>query len=391
MQEYNPLILYICRIIELMGITRKLSQVLKEKVKKKKTLIILGPRQTGKTTLMKGLQKQLPKPSEYFNCDDPEVRGELENLSSRKAKQLIGANQVLLIDEGQRVKNIGLSLKILHDNFPDVQLIVTGSSSFELANEVNEPLTGRKLEYHLYPISTGEYLSHAGIIDLKANLENRILYGMYPEIITHPSEEKELLYNLTSSYLYKDILSLSNLRKPILLEKLIQALAFQIGSEVSFTELGRMLQVDNKTIESYIQLLEQAFIIFRLNPLSRNLRNEINKSRKIYFWDTGIRNAVISNFQPLGLRSDTGALWENFFIAERMKANAYNLRFPNYYFWRTHLQQEIDFIEEQEGMQRAFEIKWSLSKKVKFSKSYLQAYPAHETHVIHRDNFLDHL
>lgn len=372
-----------------MSIQRKLTTILKERLKQKKVLIILGPRQTGKTTLMKALQPELTGPSEYLNCDDPEVVNQLENISSRRAMQLIGQNQTLIIDEGQRVKNIGLSLKVLYDTFPDVQLIVTGSSSFELANEVNEPLTGRKLEYHLHPISIAELVSHAGFLDFKANLENRILYGMYPEIVTHPSEEKELLKNLASSYLYKDILSLSTLRKPALLEKLLQALAFQIGSEVSYTELGRMLQVDNKTIESYIQLLEQAFIIFRLNPLSRNLRNEINKSRKIYFWDTGIRNAVIANFQPLGLRNDTGALWENFFIAERMKANAYSLRFPNYYFWRTHLQQEIDFIEEWDGKQDAFEIKWNPTKKAKFSKSYLQAYPNHETHEINPDTLLD--
>ncbi|MFY0599288.1 MAG: ATP-binding protein [Cyclobacteriaceae bacterium] len=373
----------------MVSINRKLQAYLQERLNRKKVLIILGPRQTGKTTLLKNLQNNFDGISEYLNCDDPEVAEQLLNLSSRRASQLIGKNQMLLIDEGQRVKNIGLSLKILHDSFPDIKIVVTGSSSFELANEINEPLTGRKFEHYMYPISVGEYIDHYELLDFKANLENRIRFGMYPEVITNRGEEKELLRNLASSYLYKDLLSLSSLRKPALLEKLLQALAFQIGSEASYTELGRMLQVDNKTVESYIQLLEQAFIVFRLNPLSRNLRNEINKSRKIYFYDTGIRNAVISNFQPLELRNDTGALWENFFIAERMKANAYALHNPNYYFWRTHLQQEIDFIEETDGVQNAYEIKWNNKRKTLFSKSYLNAYPNHETHEINPANFLE--
>lgn len=368
-------------------IERQLREVINRRLPRGKVIILLGPRQTGKTSLIRQFHR---KGSLYLNCDDVEVREQLTDLSSRTARQLIGDHTLLLIDEGQRVKNIGLTLKILHDNFEYINIIVTGSSSFELANEVNEPLTGRKFEFHIHPISIGEYHSHYGLLETKANLENRILYGMYPEVVTHPGEEKALLKNLASSYLYKDLLSLASLRKPALLEKLLQALAFQIGSEVSYTELGRLLQVDNKTVESYIHLLEQAFIIFRLNPLSRNLRNEINKSRKIYFWDTGIRNAVISNFQPLGLRTDTGALWENFFVAERIKFNNYREIYPNYYFWRTHLQQEIGFIEESDGVQHAYEIKWNATKSARFSKSFLNAYPQHKTHVLNPKNYLDY-
>ena len=308
-----------------------------------------------------------------------------------KLRAIIGNNELVVIDEAQKVDNIGLTLKLIVDNFDGVQVVATGSSAFELRNRLNEPLTGRKFEYQMFPISSGEIIDTYGLVEERRTLENRLIYGSYPDIMMHPEESRRYLTELCQSYLYKDILTLNDIRKPELLDKLLQALAYQVGSEVSTNELSRTLQIDGKTIEKYIDLLEKCYVIFRLGGLSRNLRTELKRAKKVYFYDNGVRNAIIQQFAPLQLRNDTGALWENFFIAERMKRNHYNGHYCNRYFWRTTLQQEIDLVEECDGEMTAFEMKWNPAKKAFFSKSFLDAYPVKETVVITPENYLEYL
>ncbi len=370
-------------------IQRKLEIVIKKRLDGKKAIIILGPRQSGKTTLIENI---LSKKGNYLllDCDDPVTREQLKNANTEKLKQIVGSNKIVFIDEAQRVKNIGLSLKIIIDKINNVQLLVSGSSSFELANEINEPLTGRKWEYTLYPVSWNELQDHLGYLQSIQQLEQRIVFGMYPEVVDNPGEEEEILKQISGSYLYKDLLAYQGLRKPELLEKLLLALALQVGSQVSYNGLSNLLHADKATVSNYIQLLEKAFVIFRLQSFSRNLRNEIKTSRKIYFYDNGIRNSIISNFNQLSLRQDTGALWENFLISERMKFLHYNRISANTYFWRTKQQQEIDYIEERGGKIYAYEFKWSRIKTAKFPVSFINMYSP-EILFVNRDNFQDFL
>ena len=356
-----------------------------------KAIIVVGARQVGKTTLLNSIIKEYKDENILFlNCDEPEVKEALTNINTPNLKLLISNNRIIVIDEAQRVNEIGLTLKRIVDNFPDIQLLVTGSSSLDLKNKLNEPLTGRKYEYNLYPISTQELLNSAGLISVKQTLESRLIYGSYPDILNNPDNAKELLLNIADSYLYKDILSIDSLRKPALLEKLLMALALQVTSEVSFNELAQTLGTDNKTVEKYITLLEECYVIFRLNGFNRNLRSELKKSKKIYFYDNGIRNAIIQNFKPLSLRQDTGALWENFLISERLKLNKYTGHNVISNFWRTRTQQEIDYIEESDGSFSIFEIKWNQKKKnVKFPESFLEAYDVRDKKVITPENWLD--
>ncbi len=372
-------------------IQRKLDNIIKNHLFKGKAIIIVGPRQVGKTTLLGELIRKSDKRVLSLNCDEPEVQTLLTNTNVAKLRAIIGNNELVLIDEAQKVDNIGLTLKLIVDNIKDVQVVATGSSAFELRNRLNEPLTGRKFEYQMFPISCGEIIDTYGLLEEKRTLENRLVYGCYPDIIMHPENARQYLTELTQSYLYKDILSLDSLRKPQLLDKLLQALAFQVGSEVSTNELARTLQTDSKTIDKYIDLLEKCYVIFRLSGLSRNLRTELKRAKKIYFYDNGVRNAVIQQFSPVHLRNDTGALWENFFIAERMKRNHYSGHYCNRYFWRTNLQQEIDLVEECDGTMTAFEMKWNTAKKVYFSKSFTDAYDVKETVTITPDNYLEYL
>lgn len=352
-----------------------------------KSIVVLGPRQVGKTTLVKELGKIQNEKVLELNADLSIVRENLTEPSLESLKTIIGNAKFVIIDEAQRIKNIGLTLKIIHDNMSDIQLLVTGSSALELVNEINEPMTGRKWEYKLYPISWEELQNNTNYIQAHSQLETRLLYGMYPDVINNPGQEKQILNQLSSSYLYKDLLAFRGIRKPEILEKLLRALAFQVGNEVSFNELSQIVEIDKITIENYINLLEQAFVVFRLQPLSRNLRNEINTSRKIYFYDNGIRNAIIDNFNPINLRNDIGALWENFMISERMKLNHYHDYFGKTYFWRTHAKQEIDYIEEANGTFSAFEFKWNPKAKSKFPKTFIDSYLPKATQIIHRDNF----
>lgn len=335
-----------------------MEKLIRSKTNKGKAIILPGPRQTGKTTLLFKIASET-KGFLWLNCDDPVVREQLDNANTEVLRRILGKHKLVFIDEAQRIKNAGLTLKLITDTFSDIQLLVSGSSSFQLTDKINEPLTGRKWEYFLYPVSWNEFYDFSGALKAVQQLETRIIYGMYPDVITHPGEEKEILRQITDSYLYRDLLTFQGIRKPDLVVSLLRAIALQLGNEVSYNELSSLLQVDKKTIAAYLDLLEKAFVIFRLMPYRRNLRTEIGKSRKIYFYDTGIRNALAANFNPLSMRQDTDALWENFLIAERMKRNHYLNRWVNSYFWRTTLQQEVDYLEESEGRLFAYEFKWT--------------------------------
>lgn len=372
--------------------TRELYPVILDQCFKGKAIILLGARQVGKTTLLKQVIQTAQTEVQYLNCDEPQVVEALTNRNLRELVLLVGKAKYIVIDEAQKVNNIGLMLKLIVDNMPDVQVIATGSSAFELRNRLNEPLTGRKFEYQMYPISTNEIYQSSGYVDVKRLLETRLIYGSYPEVLSNLDNAQSLLLSLSDSYLYKDILTMDSLRKPDVLNKLLQALAFQIGSEVSYNELAQTIGTDSKTVEKYIDLLEKCFIIFRLNGLSRNLRNELKKAKKIYFCDNGVRNAVIQQFAPVALRNDMGQLWENFFISERIKRNHYLGHHCNIYFWRTTSQQEIDYIEESDGQMSAFEMKWNPKKAtVKLPEAFLKAYSVKQTAVVTTENYLDWL
>lgn len=384
--NYRELIPQNSLIFDKTMIKRKLEDIIKTKIDGKKAIIVLGPRQTGKTTLLKKIASEQGDYL-YLTGDDSTTRMSFENANTTDLKQIIGKFNIVFIDEAQRIKDIGLKLKIIIDNFMPQVLLVSGSSALELASEINEPLTGRKWEYMLYPISWEELNDYTNYITSLQQLEQRMIFGFYPDVMVNTGDEVEILKQLTSSLLYKDLLSYGGIKKPDVLDKLLRALALQIGNEVSFNELANLVQVDRKTVQTYIDLLEKAYVIFKLEPFSRNIRSEICTSRKIYFYDNGIRNALISNYNKLELRNDTGALWENFLIAERRKFNEYQRIFANTFFWRTTRQQEIDYIEEREGKLFAFEFKWNMNKKAKFPNCFLENYSNAETKTIHRENF----
>lgn len=355
-----------------------------------KVILLIGARQTGKTTLIRSLMKK-HEHSLYLNGDDPQVIRILESATESQLGLLTANYSLICIDEAQQIPNIGRTLKLLADGFPKLNIIATGSSALELSDRLNEPLTGRKWELTMFPVSWKELEDSYGFLESTKQLEQRLLFGMYPEIISSPGSEIPLLQQLAGSYLYKDILIYGGIRKPDVLSKLLQALAWQIGQEVSYNELSRTVGVDKATIINYLDLLEKAWVIFRLNPLSRNLRTEISSSRKVYFWDTGIRNALISNFQPVSLRTDLGPLWENFVISERIKALKNNQNHFNSWFWRTQNQQEIDYVEDRDGLVFPFEMKWNPNTKSKNKKTFIEAYQAAQMITITPDSFRDFL
>ncbi len=369
-------------------IPRTQEQNIRHWLGKGKAIIVTGPRQVGKTTLVRKITQSLDRKTLWLTGDDPETRSLLDNVSLARLQTIVGQNEVVVVDEAQRFTNAGLMLKLLTDHLPQVQLFVTGSSSLDLASQTKESLTGRKFEFSLYPLSFVEMSGHQGFLAERSLLEHRMLYGFYPEVVQHePQQAQKILNDLSDGLMYKDLLTLDQIKKPSLLVKLLQALALQIGSEVSYNEVAQLIGADPLTVEKYVDLLEQSFVLFRLPSLSRNARNEIRKGRKIYFLDNGIRNSIINNFSPLALRTDTGALWENFLLAERMKRNAYTDYFCNAYFWRTTTQQEIDYVEDAGGRLHAFEFKWQSKKPARFPKSFLEAYPGSETTLIDRENF----
>lgn len=365
-------------------IERILSKKIKDQLFRGKTIVLIGARQVGKTTLIREILQD--REFLFLDGDDPLIRQQLTNPNTKQIETLIGNSTIVFIDEAQRIENIGITAKIIHDQFRQVQLILSGSSAFELRNQTNEPLTGRKFEYFLFPISYEEYEQSEGYLDAIRDLETRLIFGFYPDVINQRGDERAVLNEITQSYLFKDILSFAKIKKPEVLEKILQALAFQVGSEVSYNEIAQLTGVDKNTVSNYIHLLELSCIVYPLTSFSRNLRNEIKTNRKIYFYDNGIRNAIIQNFNPLELRNDVGALWENFLVTERLKRNHYHRRYFNTYFWRTKQQQEIDYLEEGDGKITAFEFKWNPNAKVKIPSAFAEAYDP-DFQVISKDNF----
>ena len=356
-----------------------------------KAIVIMGARQVGKSTLLRQMLGERQDVI-WMNGDDLDIQELFSNMTSTRIRAILGSKRILVIDEAQRISDIGLRLKLITDQVPDVQVIATGSSSFELASKVNEPLTGRKREFRMYPLTFGEMVQHTQFLDEVRMIPHRMVYGYYPEVVCNPGDERAILKELSDSYLYKDILSLDSINKPDKLVRLLKALALQIGSQVSYNEIGTLIGLDSKTVERYVDILEKSFIVFRLGTFSRNLRNELKASRKIYFWDLGIRNAVIGNLAQIENRTDAGELWENFVIAERMKRNAYKGSFAQSYFWRTRQQHEIDYLEEEDGILYAFEFKWNLRKaNVKCPESFKTAYPEAVYKVITPENIEEFL
>jgi len=358
---------------------RVLKQHIESRFGSGKAIILIGPRQVGKTTLIQSILEN--KSHLFLDGDDPTVRSLLKSPNTEQLKSIIGRHNTVFIDEAQRIENIGLTLKIITDQFKEVQLLVSGSSAFELKN-----LTGRKWQYHLFPISWHELEAKLGYVKAIQQLEQRLLFGMYPDLLNNLGDEIEILKTLTDSYLYKDILAVNSIKKPEVLEKLLQALAFQAGQEVSYNELSQLLGIDKNTVNSYIDILENGYIIFKLPSFSKNLRNEIKRNQKIYFYDNGVRNAILNDFRPLELRQDKGALWENFLISERLKLNAYNKTLAQSYFWRTTSQQEIDYIETTAEKLSAFEFKWKAKSKVKIPKTFENTYNT-KVEIIDTENF----
>lgn len=369
-----------------MIIKRKIQDLVEKSLFKGKVVIVYGARQVGKTTMVREIQKKYPTDSVYLNCDEPDIRNAFSEKTSTEIKAFLGNKKLVILDEAQRVLNIGLTLKLIVDNFPDMQIIATGSSSFDLSNKISEPLTGRSYEFHLYPFSLEEIKQAYSDLEIDRILDQRIVFGMYPEIIFSGVEAGRKLKSLARSYLFKDIFEFQKIKNSEAVEKLLSALALQIGNEVSYNELAQTVGIDKNTVAHYIQILEKAFIIFRLPPFSRNLRNELKKLRKIYFFDTGVRNAIINNLNPLELRQDIGALWENFIISEKIKSNANNGFDKKNYFWRTREGREIDYLEDFAGKLDGFEIKWK-EEKFRIPKAFAESYPESKIELVNRKNY----
>lgn len=369
-------------------ITRFLQKSIEEKMFKGKVITLLGARQTGKTTLLKLMLKNYAN-TIWLNADEYDIQEKFKNTTSTGLKALIGNAEFVVIDEAQKISGIGLALKLLVDNYPSIQIVATGSSAFELSNKLNEPLTGRKFEFQLFPIATSELNMHHSELIENRMLTHRLIFGYYPDVINNEGNEIDILKLLADSYLFRDILMLDYIKKPEKLIKLIKALAFQVGNEVSYNEIGNLIGLDSKTVESYIQILEKSFVIYKLSSFSRNQRNELKNGKKIYFFDNGIRNALISNFQLAEGRQDIGALWENYLIAERIKQNQYLKRYANSYFWRTKDGLEIDYVEEVNGVLTAFEFKWNTKKKHRITTVFSKTYGVDEVKVITPENYME--
>jgi predicted AAA+ superfamily ATPase len=372
-------------------IQRHLKARIEKRLFKGKVIIIYGARRVGKTTLAKQITENL-EDTRYLNCELLQNKSALSTTNSELLKDFLGNYRMVVLDEAQHIDQIGLILKILADTFPEMQIIATGSSSFDLGQKISEPLTGRARRFVLYPLSFTEIADDSNLLDTHAGLDNLLRFGFYPEVVGKPEEEAiEELNEIASNYLYKDVLQFERLKRPDLLFNLLKALALQIGGEVSFQELSRLLGTSVHTIKRYIELLEQSFVIFRLNSLSGNLRNEISKGQKIYFNDPGIRNAIIQNFSPLSARNDVGALWENFCISERFKYHCNQGQTVNAYFWRSYFSREVDYIEEKDGLITAFEFKYSPKKHTQLPNIFRQAYPDAIFKVVNNNNYISEL
>lgn len=375
-------------------IARLIESKIRKALDRKKIVTVLGPRQAGKSTLAGVVAKAEADRILELNGDDSDVRTMFEDTDETRIRTLIGNHDFLLVDEAQKIINVGNMLKIIADRIPDMKVIATGSSSFKLAKAVNESLTGRKLEFRLYPLSFKEMVGHTNLLEERRLIAHRMIYGYYPEVVSSPGNEKEILKELIDSYLYKDVLEENSIGRPDRLVKLLQALAFQIGSTVSSNELSGLVGIDAKTVDRYINILERNFIIFTLPSYASNQRNELKFSRKLYFWDLGIRNAVIGNMAPLELRppEEAGHLWENFLVSERIKRNDYAGRtFVKHYFWRTQQKKEVDLIEIEDGRMSAFEFKWKPGKAVAAPRQFAAQYNNAEFHCITPSEISDFL
>lgn len=364
-------------------IKRNIEDLLRNRKDDNKAILLFGARQTGKTTLLKKLYQGKDNVL-WLNGDNNDTHELLGDMSASRYKILFAPYNTIIIDEAQYIKDIGRIIKIFTDELPEIKIFATGSSAFDLSNKTSEPLTGRKWEFYLFPLSFSEMCNHHGFLEEYRLLEYRLLYGYYPEVVNSAGNEKQILKSITDSYLYKDLLTWSNIKHSDMLIKLLQMLALQVGSEVSYNNLSKSLGIDRGTVERYIDLLEKSYVVFKLSSFSRNYRNELKKSKKIYFADNGIRNALIANFSPLSLRNDVGALWENFLISERRKKLSYDNIWANTYFWRTTSQIEIDYVEEQDGKLNAFEFKWNADKgkNISIPSSFSESYPEHTFQVV---------
>jgi len=372
-------------------IKRYLEDVIPNFMFRGKAILIFGPRQAGKTTLVKKITDQIDGQCLFLNGDEHQVKSFLLHASKEKLAGMVAGFRILVIDEAQKIDDIGNILKIFTDSIPEVQVIATGSSAFELMNKTSESLTGRKFEFLLFPLSFAELVDHTDILTERGSLEERLVKGSYPEVVSIPEFSVRTVKSLASSYLFKDIFSMDGLRFPSVIENIVRALAFQVGSEVNYSELAQLTGTDAKTVEKYLRILEQAYIVFRLPAISRNERNEIKKGKKYYFYDNGIRNALIGNLTDLNIRTDVGALWENYLISERRKYLSYSESMARTFFWRTVQQQEIDYLEETHEGFRAFEFKWSEKAGYKFPQNFLQSYKTLEQSVVNRQNYEEFL
>ncbi|MFU8813653.1 MAG: ATP-binding protein [Balneolaceae bacterium] len=371
-----------------MMIKRQLQEKVQKRIFGGKAIVLTGARQVGKTTLVKRILEIRETEIQFFDGDDPTVRRLLDDPNTEQIRQLIGEAEIVFIDEAQRLKNIGLTAKIITDQFKDKQLILSGSSAFDLNSNIQEPLTGRKWSFNLFPVSWKEWQDHVGYLKSEQDLENRLIFGFYPDVLNHSIRPDEVLDELVESYLYKDILNYAGIRKPDAIQKLVQAISYQAGQEVVYKEVGDLIGLDPKTVSHYLDILEKGFVIFRLPSFSKNLRNEIKKSQKIYFYDNGVRNAVIHDYEPFVTRTDKGALWENFLISERLKQLRYARRNTRMYFWRTKQQQEVDYVEVSGKEISGYEFKWNPKRDVRFPKTFTKNY-SQNIYGIHRENFRD--
>ena len=356
---------------------------------KGKAIILLGARQVGKSTLLRNLFKDQLKNMLWLDAENGDVISLFNNATSTRLKQLSNNYRIVIIDEAQKISTIGNVLKLFTDHIPEVQVIATGSSSFELKNKTNEPLTGRKWEHYLFPFSFKEMVDHTNLLEEKRSLHHRLVYGSYPEIVTATDNIERRLKLLTDSYLYKDVLMWSGIKKPEKIIDLLKALAYQVGHEVNYNELSNKLDLKNETVENYINILEQTFVIFKLPSYSTNQRKELRKGKKIYFFDCGLRNALINDFRPAETRQDIGQLFENYVVSELWKKNSYENNFGKFYFWRTADRQEIDVIIEKNNTLHTYEIKWNSEKRVRLSKTFSNVYPNNTFAVINPNNIED--
>jgi predicted AAA+ superfamily ATPase len=378
--------------MENMFIERALKEIFLKKLQTNKVLVLHGARRVGKTLFLKDLcRRHFKEPFIFLNGEDVSTIAVLEKRTVENYKGLLGSTKLLIIDEAQKIPEIGLKLKLMVDNIEDIKIIATGSSVFDVTNKLGEPLTGRKYTFYMFPFAQMEYSKFENIVETKAKLEGRLIYGAYPELINLESndEKADYLRELINAYLLKDILEVNGVKNSSKMLNLLRLIAFQIGKEVSLDELGMNLGISRNTVERYLDLLSKVFVVYKIQGFSRNLRNEITKTNRWYFYDNGIRNALIANFNPLLLRNDTGELWENYILSERIKFQHYTGMHVNNYFWRTYQQQEIDWVEERGGRLFAYEIKWNPRKKTKVPSAWAKAYPESNFELITVDNYLN--